>query len=155
MHGERVHDDEHHADQTREEDVHERGDEALRVGPDLLKLAECFAAALVLEDLKGEGQRMPDPIGVQLCAQPLRYDIDEVVLEILGDARDECDPDGKPEQEHHATKELSVGVVLEFQGIVVDDVPEDERIEQREDLIDRGKQECQCDERPVAAQVSK
>ena len=74
-------------------------DELLRVGADLLELAERLAAALVLEDLEGQGQRVADAVGVELRAQPLRYDVDEVVLEVLGDAGDERDADGHRQEQ--------------------------------------------------------
>ena len=57
---------EHDADERREDDVHERGDELLGVGADLLQLAERLAAALVLEDLEGQGQRVTNAVGVEL-----------------------------------------------------------------------------------------
>src|SRR4029078_5668737 len=37
--------------------------------------------------------------------------------------------------------------------VAVDDVPEDQRIEQREDLIDRRQKERENDEAPVRAQI--
>jgi hypothetical protein len=46
---------EDHADERREHDVHEGADELLGVGADFLELAERLAAALVLEDLEGDG----------------------------------------------------------------------------------------------------
>ena len=68
-------------------------DQLLDVGAHLLQLAERLAAALVLEDRIGQLERVADAVGVELRAQPLRDDVDEVVLEVLRDARDERDAD--------------------------------------------------------------
>ena len=73
----------------------EAGDELLDVGADLLQLAERFAAALILEDRVGQFERMADAVGIECGADPLRDDVDEVVLEVLRDARDERHADGQ------------------------------------------------------------
>ena len=110
----------------------EVGDELLDVGADLLQLAERFAAALILEDRVGQLERVPDAVGVELRAEPLRDDVDVVVLEVLRHARDERDADRRAEQQADALEELDRRVFLEPRGVLVDDVPEDQRIEQRE-----------------------
>ena len=81
-------------------------DQLLDVGAHLLQLAERLAAALVLEHRVGQLERVPDAVGVELRAQPLRDDVDEVVLEVLGDARDERHADRRRQQQADAAEEL-------------------------------------------------
>ena len=90
-----------------------RRDELLDVGAHLLQLAERFAAALILEHRVGQLERMPDAVGVELRAEPLGDDVDVVVLEVLGDARDERHADRGAEQQADAAEELAGGVFLE------------------------------------------
>ena len=56
-------------------------------------VAERLAAALILEDRVRQLERVPDAVRVDLRADTLRDDVDEVVLEVLGDAGDEGDAD--------------------------------------------------------------
>ena len=51
-------------------------------------------------------------------------------------------------------KNSRVGVLVVLGGVVVDDVAEDQRVEEREDLIDRREDERERDERPIAAQIA-
>ena len=80
--------------------------ELLDVGPHLLELAERFAAALILEDGVGQLQRVADAVGVELSAKPLRDQVDVVVLEVLGDARDEGHAHRRRQQQADAAEEL-------------------------------------------------
>ena len=154
MHAERVN---HH-----EDDAHERcehhvdgvGQQLLDVRPDLLQLAQRFAAALILEDRIRQLERMADAVGIELGAEPLRDHVDVVVLEVLGDARDKRHAHGGAQQQAHAAEELPGRVLLETRRIPVDHIPEDERIEQREHLVDRGQDERQRDERPVVPEIA-
>ena len=82
-------------------------DQLLDVGAHLLQLAERLAAALILEHRVGQLQRVADAVGVELRAQPLGDDVDVVVLEVLGDARDERDADRRAEQQADAAEELA------------------------------------------------
>ena len=91
---------------------------------------------------------MADAVGVELGAKPLRDEVDVVVLEVLRDARDERDADRRGEQQRDAAEELARRVFGEPRGVVVDDVPEDQRIEEREDLVDGREDERERDERP-------
>ena len=111
-------------------------DQLLDVGAHLLQLAERLAAALILEHRVGQLERVADAVGVELRAEPLRDDVDVVVLEVLGHARDERDADRRAEQQADAPEELAGRVFLEPGRVLVDDVAEDQRIEQREDLVD-------------------
>jgi hypothetical protein len=45
-------------------------------------------------------------------------------------------------------------VLVVLGGVAVDDVPEDQRIEQREDLVDRREEEREDHEAPVRTQVA-
>ena len=142
VHAQGVHGDEDDADQGREQDVDGGLDQPLDVRAHLLQLAQRLPAALVLEDLVGNGQGVADPVRVELGPQALRDHADEVVLEVLGQ-----------EQEPGAAQERPRGVLAEAHRVAVDDVAEDERIEQREDLVHRGQDQGQRDEPPVLPQV--
>ena len=108
VHAERVDHHEDDPDERREEHVDARRDQLLDVGAHLLQPAERLAAALVLEHRIRQLQRVPDAVRIQLRAQPLRDDVDVVVLEVLRDARDERDPDRGAEQQADAPEELPV-----------------------------------------------
>ena len=82
------------------------GDQLLDVGAHLLQPAERLAAALILEHRIGQLQRVPDAVRVELRAEPLGDDVDVVVLEVLGHARDERDADRRAEQQADAAEEL-------------------------------------------------
>jgi len=153
VHAPRVHHHEHDADHRGEEDVDGGRNQFLDVRPHLLQLAERFAAALVLEDRVGQFEGVPDAVRVDLRAEPLRDDVDEVILEILGNPRDERHAHGREQQEADAAEELSCGVLRESGRIPVDDVTEDQGIQEREDLVDRGKDESERNQRPVAFKV--
>ena len=153
VHAERVDHHEDDPDERREQDVDARRDQLLDVGAHLLQPAERLAAALILEHRIGQLERMPDAVRVQLRAEPLRDDVDEVVLEVLRHARDERDADRGAEQQADALEELRGRVFLEPRGVLIDDVPEDQRIEQREDLVDGRQHERQRHEPGVVPQV--
>ncbi len=142
------------ADERGEQHVDRCRDQALDVGADLLEPAERFAAALVLEHRIRQLERVLDAVRVQLGAQPLRDDVDVVVLEVLGHARDERDADRRGEEQADAPEELARRVFLEPRRVLVDHVAEDQRIEQREDLIDGGERERQRDQAAIVAEVA-
>ena len=98
VHREGVDHHEDDADERREEHVDRRRDQPLDVGPHLLQLAERFAAALIFEHRVRQLERMADAVGVELGAKPLRDQVDVVVLEVLGHARDERHADRGGEQ---------------------------------------------------------
>ncbi len=122
----------HHEDdahQRGEQHVDRRRDQLLDVGPHFLELAQRFAAALVLEDGVRELQRVADAVGVELRAQPLRHQVDVVVLEVLRHARDEGHAHRRRQQKADAPEELPGGVLRKSGCVAVDDIPEDERIQ--------------------------
>ena len=134
-------------------DVDGGRDQPLDVGPHLLQLAERFAAALILEHRVRQLERMADAVGVELGAEPLRDQADVVVLKVLRHARDERDADRRREQQRDAPEELARRVLGEPRRVVVDDVPEDQGVEEREHLVDRREHERERDESPVVPQV--
>ena len=97
---------------------------------------------------------MPETVGIELRAQPLGDDVDEVVLEVLGDAGDERHSDGCSEEEAHTTDELPGRVVTVPGGVLVNDMAEYQGIEKREDLVHRRQEQGEEDELPVAAQIT-
>jgi hypothetical protein len=151
--GEGVDRHEHDAHQGGEHGVDGRGDELFHVRADLLQLAQRLAAALVLEHRVGQLQGVADAVRVDLRPQALRDHVDEVVLEVLGHARDEGHAHRRRQQQAHAGEELSGRVLPEPHGIAVDHVTKDERIEQGEDLVERGQEQGQGQEPAIAAQV--
>src|SRR5258708_36986272 len=80
---------------------------------------------------------MSTAIGVDACANFLRDYIDEIILEILGDARDQSHANRRSEQQSYTSNELRARILAIASRVGVDDVPEDERIQQRKNLIDR------------------
>ena len=82
---------EHDADERNEDDVDCGGDKSFHVTANFLQLAQCFSAALVLEDLVGKVQRVADAVGVHFRAEPLHNHVGEIILKVLGDSRDERD----------------------------------------------------------------
>ena len=143
VHAERIDHHEDNADERGEQHVDGCRDELLDVGSDFLQFAQRLPAALILEHRVGQLERVANPVRVQLRAQALRNHVDVVVLEVLRDARDERHADRRAEQQADAFEELAGRVFLEAGGILIDHVPEDERIEQREDLVDRRQRERQ------------
>ena len=95
---------------------------------------------LFFEHLNRQRQRVADAVCEDLGAQPLRDDVDEVVLEVLGHTRDERDAYGRQQQHADAAEELRGRIELVLRRVAIDDVAEDQRIEQREDLVD-GRQD--------------
>jgi hypothetical protein len=129
--------------------------EAFNVCPDLLEDAQRLAAALVLKDLVREFQRMAQSVLIDPGSQTLRDDVDEVVLEILCHAGDECHADSGQQQPGDSFHEIARTVRVEPCGVLVDDVPEDERIQEREHLVDRGQGQGQQHQLPQRPQVTK
>jgi hypothetical protein len=70
-----------------------------------------------------------DAIRIHLGPKPLCDDVDEVILEILGDAGNEGDAHCQEKQLARAGDELSRRIVAEAGRVIVDDVAEDQRIE--------------------------
>src|SRR5262245_66241238 len=106
MDAQRVDHHKYNADERDEQNVHDRVRETLDVGADFLKFAERFAAALIFENAVGELERMANPIGINLRPEPLRNDVDVVVLEVLCHSRYERDADGSGKQQSDPTKEF-------------------------------------------------
>src|SRR5439155_25401369 len=98
--------DEDHADERDEQNVDGGANQALDVGPNLLKLAQGFAASLIFERRIGQLKRMPHAVGIDPGAEALRDDVGEVVLKVFGDAGDERNTHSRRQQKAHATDEL-------------------------------------------------
>ena len=97
---------------------------------------------------------MPDTIGINLSTEPLCDDVDVVVLEIFRHARNERDPNSGCEQQADASKELACCVVAVPSGVVIDNVPEDDGIQERKDLVDRREHQDQYNEKPILFEIS-
>ena len=96
---------------------------------------------------------MAHSIGINLCAEPLRYNVDVIVLEILCDPGNERNTNCGCEEQTDAMKELIRRVFGITRGVIVDDVTEDERIEEGEDLVDGRQNEDQDGEPAILLEV--
>ncbi len=96
---------------------------------------------------------MPDAVRVHLRAHALDDDVDVVVLEVLGDARHEGDAHRHQQQRSGALDERRRLVFAKARRVIVDYVPEDERVQQREDLVGCRQHERQKNQPAVFAQV--
>src|SRR6266576_326178 len=79
--------------------------------------------------------------------------VDVVILEILGDARYECHAHCHQQQRAGAFDERRGLVLAEPRRVIVDYVTEDERVEEREDLIRRRQHQRQQDQPAVFTEV--
>ena len=98
MNGQRIPHYPEHTDQGGEDDIDRSDSQLLDVGAHFLKLAERLAATLILEDAVRQFQGVPQAVAVYLSAHPLHNDVDEIVLEILRDARHKGDANGRGQQ---------------------------------------------------------
>src|SRR5260370_35266872 len=92
-----------------------------------MQLPQRFDAALILKQHVRHIQRMSNAIGVDACANLLRDYIDEIILEILGDARDQSHANRRSEQQSYTSNELRARILAIPSRGGVDDVPESER----------------------------
>src|SRR5579864_6738992 len=94
-----------------------------------------------------------NPVGVQLGPEPLRDQVDVVILEVLGGPRDKRHADSGGQQKADAAKELAGGVLGELRRVAVDDVAKDQRVEQGKHLVDRRQHQRERDQASVIPQV--
>jgi len=80
---------------------------------------------------------MFDSFGIQLRAGPLSHHIDVIVLEVLGDSGNECDANRRAQEQRYTMDKLRRGVIVKPGSVPINDVPENERVQQRKDLINR------------------
>ncbi len=153
MHRERVDHHEDDAHQRREEHVDRDGNELLDVHAHLLQHSERLPAALILEGGIGQVERMAHAVRIELRAQPLRDDIDAVVLEVLRDPGHEGHADRRKQQQAHPPEELACRVFAVPRGVLVDHMAEDQRIQQRKHLVDGRQQERDREQAAVACEV--
>src|SRR5262245_49100069 len=153
VHREGVDHHEQDPDQRLEHHVDGHADQPLDVRADLLELAQRLAAALVLEDLVGQCQGVVDAVRIDARPEALRDHVDEVVLEVLGDPRDEGHAHRRAQQQRHAAEELAPRVLAVAQRVLVDHVAKDQRVEQREDLVHGGQHQRQQHQLPLRSQV--
>ena len=62
-------------------------------------------------------------------------------------------PDRRGQQQADAAEELARRVLREPRRVLVDDVAEDQRVEQREDLVDRRQDQRERDQPPVVREI--
>ena len=150
---ERIDHHENNADERYEKDVDRDIDQPLDVGPNFLEFTECLAAALVFKDRIRQFQRVANAVGIDLRTQPLRDDIREIVLEVFRHSRDERHTHRCAQQKADTANEFRCGVLAVPGRVLVDDIPENERIHQRKDLVDRRKHKRQRDQVPVLLEI--
>src|SRR5258708_23027286 len=93
-----------------------------------LHLHQRFAAALILKQRVREIQRMSNAIGVDACANLLRDYIDEIILEILGDARYQSHANRRSQQQAYASNEFRARILAIPGRVGVADMPANDRI---------------------------
>jgi hypothetical protein len=96
---------------------------------------------------------MSDAIRVKASADLLRDQVDVIILKVLGNSRDESNTDSRTEQSADPADKLRARVLLVTRRVTVDNVPEDQRVKQREDLVDRREKECGKDKSPVVPEI--
>jgi hypothetical protein len=97
---------------------------------------------------------VPDAVRIELRTEPLRDHVDVVVLEVLRHSRDERHTHGRREQQADAAEELAGRVLAEPGRVLVDYVAKNERVEQREHLVDRGQRQGQRYQSAVIPKVA-
>src|SRR5947208_14561462 len=96
---------------------------------------------------------MSNAIGVDACANLLRDYVDEILLELLGDARDQSHANRRSEQQSYTSNELRARILAIASRVGVDDVPENERIQQRKKMIARRQDKSDDSELPQILKV--
>src|SRR5689334_6560685 len=153
VNGEGVDHHEHYAHQRRENQIDRERDEALDVLPYLLQFAQRLAASLILEHGVGQLQRVPDSLRVHLGPDALDDHVDVIVLEVLGNARHERHAHRHQQQGSRALDESRRLILAESRRVVVDHVTENQRIEQRKDLIRRGQHQREKNQLSVFMEI--
>ena len=93
---------EYYAHKCREQHIHKGTHEFFGVGAHLLQNGQGLAAALVFKLLVGEAHSVLQPISEHTGTKFLGDDVQEIVLEILGDAADHGHGDAGQQQRPHA-----------------------------------------------------
>ena len=97
---------------------------------------------------------MTDSIRIHARPHLLGDEVHEIILEVFGHSRDESNSDRRRQQHTYATQELEAGVLAVTRGVRIDDVPEDEWIEQRKDLVYRRQHQRGYAQFPVLLQIT-
>src|SRR5258708_35083576 len=80
-------------------------------------------------------------------------DINKIILEIFGHARAQTHANRRSEQQSYPSNELRARILAIASRVGVDDVPENERIQQRKNLIDRRQDKSDDSELPQILKV--
>src|SRR5258706_15968590 len=97
---------------------------------------------------------MTDSVRVHLRAQALYDHIREVILKIFGYARHKCHAHRGQQQQTGTADELRLGVLVIFSGVSINDVPKNDWVKKRKNLIGGGEKERHNKELPVWPGVS-
>src|SRR6476659_25696 len=97
---------------------------------------------------------MANSVRIELGAEPLADDVDDIVLERERDTRREVHTDRRAKPQQHAASEFAGRVAIESDRVVVEDIPENEWVEQREHLAGRCQAEREEDESAVLLQIA-
>src|SRR5262249_35838246 len=119
-----------------EQDIDSGVRQTLNISANLLKFPECLPAPLIFKDRVRQFERMLDAIRINLRTQPLRNDVDVVVLEVFGYTGHKGCANSQKKKNPHAPKKLARRVLRVSSGVVIDDVPENDRIQQGKNLVD-------------------
>ncbi len=96
---------------------------------------------------------MPDAVVEDLHAELLDDVAHDEVLHRAREARREGDTDGEGEQPQHARDELPLGARYLRERVAVDDLPEDDRVDEAEELRSAREDEREQDQPAVGLQV--
>ena len=103
--------------------------------------------------LETKAQRLAQPVVEDQGAELLHDQAGHVVLQRLRSPRQHRDGDGQREEVQHAGHALVVAAAGDRQRVAVDDLPEDDRIDQRQHLAGRGQHQREQGQPVVRPQV--
>src|SRR5690606_26117839 len=107
---------------------------AFGIGTYLLQDSQRFAAALILKLLKRQAQGLPQSIVENLHAEPLHGKPHDVFLKRTAQPGQQRNGDSDSQPDQYAPYQFLLAAATSIIGIVVDDFPENDRVDHREQL---------------------
>src|SRR5258708_7712977 len=96
---------------------------------------------------------MLDSLAVDLDPEPLRENVHVVILKILRYARRKGGTHHEQDELSDPPKKISRRNLLEFRHILIENLPKDQRVDQREDRINGCKAERQPDKLLITLEI--
>ena len=144
---------EDNANERGEEDIDKSANKSFDIGADFLKAAKRFAATLIFEQGVRQRERPFDASRIEFGAGLLGDDVDVIILEILGNSRDEGYEHREGQQRRHTLNEIANRILMKLGGVIINNVAENGWVEQRECLVDRRQNESEDDQTAVGLQI--